>query len=326
MSIIAVVLAIMTPVYIQFSTAFKVRYINEQQTMNIKIATAMENYAEQDPLGSLPSPYTGGSINNGIVNPGGSNANDVLFRDLLRSEAAITQMNDDAFASARVRVYQRLTTGQSITQPAYGAFGPAVLIKYQTGFVYNTECPRATSACNPSASGVPGDSPVLSASNVDSWATSGNDHSSVMVTNLGAHKKKLDDTTSKIKLIQNKIIELVNIRTLAGTPGSSTNYLPAATGVGAPNLSGASPGTNEGCYDGWYDLSVANVNILPQLGLSKGEFGTTSWGAVIQYCRDYDSLASGSNTAPHYGAIRVNYDLTTGIAPTNATTNAIFTF
>ena len=184
-SIIGVILAIMTPVYVQFSTAFNVRYLTEQKAMNMKIASAMERFSEQDPLGALPTPYSSGSYTRAIVNPGGTNSSDVLLRDFLRSEGAVRQMNDDAFASQRVRVYQRLASGLSLTQPAYGAFGPSVLLKYQTGFIYNTECPRASTSCNPSASGIPGDSPVLTATNVNTWDTAGNDHSEVMVSNIG---------------------------------------------------------------------------------------------------------------------------------------------
>lgn len=120
------------------------------------------------------------------------------------------------------------------------------------------------------------------------------------------------------------------------TPGSCTetiqtpqNPYPAPSGVGAPNLSGQAASLNQGCFDGWYNLAAADVNVLAQLGLSASEFAKTPWGGTIEYCRDYDvASASAPGEFPHYGALRFHREVSTGVSPSlnNLVENVVISF
>jgi len=49
---------------------------------------------------------------------------------------------------------------------------------------------------------------------------------------------------------------------------------------------------------------------------SNFEMGRSEWGGSIEYCRDYDpSLSSPYGTAPHFAALRIHKDLTSGGPP-----------
>ena len=96
---------------------------------------------------------------------------------------------------------------------------------------------------------------------------------------------------------------------------------------GTLTLGPANATTNMGCRDGWYNLAATNVDILTQLGMDKSEQGVTAWGGVIDFCRDYDPALSGThNSPPHYGALRMNRDATSAVAPTVLSNAVIITF
>jgi hypothetical protein len=57
------------------------------------------------------------------------------------------------------------------------------------------------------------------------------------------------------------------------------------------------------------------------MGVSSTEFGTTAWGGAMEYCRDYEpdgTDTSNADTPPHYAAIRIHKNVSTGGSPDNS--------
>ncbi len=299
-----------------------------QAVINSSIASAATNWAAaESALGALPAPYTGTGRTNAIVNTASAAVGDVSFMDMIRlNRVEPAAFNDDASAAQNVRVYQRLT-GLTETVPLYRGSGPVSTLTYQLGVVYNTECALTGSACNPTpATGIPGASVVLTAANRQAWDVTGPDFSPIFFSNLSVQRARLDRTAEQVRKISNEMVRLFNLRRISAGPTATTNFYP--DNLPTSNLSGAVPGTNMGCRDGWYDLSAGTVNILAQLALPQAEFGTTPWGGSIQYCRDYDPLGTnGANAEPHYGALRLRASVSLGLAPTGAAaTDMVVTF
>ncbi|ELL1256095.1 type II secretion system protein [Pseudomonas aeruginosa] len=312
--------ASMFPMFAAFN---ELNYRTGQKLTNEQIGQGMTAWAaSESPVGDLPTPYTGSGYTSTVVNKGSTTATDMALMDLMRRNGVdAKQFNDDGTAPANVRVYQRLT-GLTESFPLFPDSGPYATLTYQLGVIYSTACAKSGSTCNPSPTGVPGSSPILTAANRSTWDVVSPDFSAAYISTLPLQRSKLAVTGSRMRRISNEMVKYFNLLRVSAAPTATTNFYPAPTGGGAPNLSGQSPAANMGCRDGWYTLGNANVNVLDQLALPKAELAVTAWGGAIQYCRDFDPLGTnGPNAEPHYGALRINGNVSTGSAPTGLTAN-----
>jgi prepilin-type N-terminal cleavage/methylation domain-containing protein len=305
----------------QMGALSTMEYNARQQSTNAAIASAMESWAaSQSNLGDLPAPYTGAGLTSAPLNPASAAAPDLALMDLIRrNRVDPSSFVDDASAMRNVRVYRRLT-GLTETFPIYRNTGPVATLTYQVGVIYTTACAFTGSTCNPNPGlGIPGQSPVLSAANRQTWDTVNPDVGAVFLSNLGVQRARLDLTAERMRKISNELVKFFNLMRISAAPTATTNFFPSTPLV---NLAGANPATNMGCRDGWYNLDDANVTVLAQLSLPQNEFGVTPWGGRIQYCRDYDPLGTnGANAEPHYGALRIRASVSLGLAPTGVAAN-----
>jgi hypothetical protein len=94
----------------------------------------------------------------------------------------------------------------------------------------------------------------------------------------------------------------------------------------AASKSGQNPAGNQGCRDGWYSLATSDV--LAQIQQSSQLYGTTAWGGAVEFCRDYDPLGAKVADAPHKAALRINANVSQGIAPDSVVSgnNIVLTF
>ncbi|WNV05864.1 type II secretion system protein [Candidatus Methylospira mobilis] len=287
---------------------------NQKQLVNNRlVGTALLLWAKNNTaLGKLPAPYSGAGYNSTIYNPGDTSATGLALQQFLQQQGlGLSEVNDDNFAAHRVRVFQKVA-GLTESIPIYVQSGPLVTLTYDFGVIYQTAC-AINSSCNTAT--IPGDSAALSSSNYTTWSVSGTDMSPAFVSTLPLQEAMLDLTVQRLNTIRDKTVVYYNAQRLGAAPNDTTNWFPAPTGSGTANLSGASAATNQFCYDGWYQLNAANVNILPQVGLGQSEFSVTAWGGRIEYCRDYDLTLAGAGVAPHYAAVRINQSVSTGSAP-----------
>lgn len=297
---------------------------NMQATNNLTISDVLLDYARtQSTLGQLPAPYSGNGYTSTVLDP----SNTTLVTSLTQANLSAGQINDDGTDAHNVRVYQ-LATGLNQQVPLYFRSGPLVTIAYQVGAVYSTTCSLTGGTCNPGTGGVPGYSGSLTTANAATWMPVTPDYGAQIFSTLALQKSMLQTTASRTDTMRDAFQNFFRERERMAAANDTTNWYPAPNGTGAPNLSGANPVTNNGCYDGWYNLADANVNVLAQVGLDSGRYGTTQWGGMIQYCRDYNPLATGPNSIPHYGAIRFNAQVSTGIAPDPSipSNNVLLTF
>lgn len=302
-------------------------YVLQQNLNNEAISRAMVDAS----LDGLPDPYTGAGFTSTIYDPASADADDLALGErIAANRVSQLQINTDGFASQRVRVYQKVS---DLTHdlPLFGLAGELVPIKYDYGVIYMTACAKSDATCNPTpATGLPGDSPKIDDSNYTTWKVAGSDRDAVRFSNLSLQRSRLVQTVQRINELREKMRIYFNALQVSGAPGSDQNYFPAPGSSGAPNFSGSVPSTNQDCHDGWYTLGAANVDVVEQLGLSKGEYATTLWGASIEYCRDYNPSATGvadEGNVPHAGALRINRDVTSGSSPSStAANNVIFSF
>lgn len=284
-----------------------------------RIASVLLAYSRQETaLGTLPTPYTGGDFHSSLLDPA-----DAVFAARLRAAGLnTTTVNHDGSAAANVRVYQRVA-GLTTNVPVFFQSGPLSTLTYDFAAIYQTACPK-DAACN---TGLPGNSTALTSSNFINWSEAGTDFALVFVSTLPQQKRMLAETMRRVGVLRRAIDGFRQALRLAAAADDGTNFHPAPTGVGAPNLAGANPVSNEGCHDGWYSLAASNVNVIPQVGLAQGEFATTAWGGAIQYCRDYEPAAGGTSTAdqpPHSAALRMHLSLSRGVAPSTPGNNLVF--
>lgn len=292
-------------------TSRRLMYQEKQHLTNDMITSALLDYAaNQTTTGSLPPPYTGASYTSTVYNPADASAAGVaLTTALLQTGLASTEINDDGRSARNVRVYQRVANLTSQV-PLYVQSGPLVTLTYQAGAVYMTACPIATASCNPSASGVPGSSPAMTTGSFQTWNTTGTDLAPSLISTLPLQKQMLSTTVQRAERIRDALLSYLRAQQVTAAAGDATNWYPA----GSTSLGGVAPASNQGCRDGWYDLT--STNILPTIGLSVGEFATTAWGGRIEYCRDYDPIGTkAANAPPHYAAIRFNANVTAANPP-----------
>lgn len=330
--VLGIVSIMMSPVYNDLLTAQRSAYFEKHRLNNQLIGAGLLSYAANSTqYGRLPAPYTGGGYTKTIYNPADATAPGVaLALALTQTGITPTEINDDDTTTRNVRSYQ-LISGISQQTPLYFQSGPLVTLIYDFGAIYLTACPKSAVACNPTAgTGVPGSSAALTGVNYASWSTSGTDGPAFFVSSLPVQKQMLATTSQRLDKVRDSLLGYLRAQQLTAAGGDSTNWYPNQAGASsAGSLSGATPGTNQGCRDGWYDLSSGSVLVLPIIGLAVQEFGMTAWGGAVQYCRDYDPTSTKvANAAPHYAAIRINATATSGIAPDGGVpgNNIVLTF
>lgn len=310
--VVGILSIVIAPLLNSYVTSLRASYFKKQEVNNQAIGIALQNFAhDSTTLGTLPAPYTGNGYTSTVYNPtDASVAGQALTDALTQTGVNSSELNDDNYSSHRVRVYQRVA-GLTMQTPLYFQSGPLVRLTYQYGAVYMTACPKGTSSCNPSASGVPGDSPVMTAANYATWTTTGTDLSPFFVTTLPLQKQMLANTAQKLDKVRDKLLSYFTAQQRTASGNDTTNWWLPNPGT----MAGQSPATNQGCRDGWYDLST-NTTILPSVGLTTTEYGMTAWGGPIQFCRDYDPTGTKTpDAAPHLAAIRIHSSVSTGSAP-----------
>ena len=291
-------------------------YALDQDRINRGIAAGMMEWvAATDDL-NLPAPFTDGAddVYSAPLDPDDA-ANLELVQYIQDRAVDVTQITSDGTNMERVRVYQRLND-RILTVPLLGASGPGVTLTYDVAAVYSTRCDRNDAGCN--GAPLPGDSPALNAGNVATWDTAGTDSNPVMISTISLHRERLRVSAFRMNRVRDQIRAFANAQLLAAPPGSTTNFLP---GAGAPL--GA---TNQGCWQNWLDLSTSAV--LSTVGLGPEEFGVTAWDGAVEYCSDYDPAGTGPDLQPHVGALRINVDVSRGLAPDPGVpgNNAFLTF
>jgi len=330
--IIGVMTIMIAPTFNSLMTAQKTAYDEKHRLNNQLIGAGLMNFAANSTLlGRLPVPYTGSGYTKTIYNASDATQFGLdLSHALTQSGISPNEINEDATASHKVRVYQ-LVQGLQQDVPLYFQSGPLVRLTYDYGAVYLTACPQGTGTCNPTpATGVPGSSLELTAANFSTWATAGTDSPAFFVSSLPIQKQMLATTVQRLEKVRDTLLSYLRAQQVTAAGGDKTNWFPNQAGLPAAGTkSGAVPGTNQGCRDGWYDLSDGAVTALPTVGLSAQEYGTTAWGGSIQYCRDFDPTGSKTpNDPPHYGAIRILKDVTSGGGPDAVVSgnNVVLTF
>lgn len=331
--IISITSIIITLAYNDMITGQRSAYFEKHRLNNQLIGNvALLNYAANSMLnGRLPAPYTGGGYTKTIYNPADGTAPGIaLSSALMQTNINPAEINDDGTAAQNVRVYQ-MVSGLTQPMPLYSQSGPLVTISFDYGAIYLTACPKAGANCNPTAAtGIPGASPALTGANLTTWTTAGTDGPPTFVSSLPVQKMMLAGTVQRLDKLRDILLGYLRTKQQTAGGGDATNWFPNQTGASAAgSLSGATPGINQGCRDGWYDLSNGSVLVLPEIGLGVQEYGTTAWGGVVQYCRDYDPLASKvADAAPHVAAIRINSSVSLGIAPDGGVpgNNVVLTF
>lgn len=269
-------------------------------------------------LGKLPEPYSGGGLRNAVLDPSDAD----LVSLFSQSGLLPRDINSDGTAAQNARVYQR-TPDITMQVPLYFRSGPLVTLAYQIGAVYSTRCPISSGACA-GVAGIPGASTALTLANVGSWAPTDPDYGVQIFSTLQLQRSMMQTTVTNVDLMRDNFQNYYRESQRLASATDTTNWYPAA----ATSLAGQNPATNQGCYDGWYDLSSPAVNILAQIGMDQARYGKTQWGGPLQYCRDYKPTAVGPNKVPHYGAIRLNSNVSAGVAPdsSNPTNNVVLTF
>ena len=320
--VIGIVSIMMSPVFGDLLTAQRSAYVEKHRLNNQLISAALMSYAANSTqYGRLPSAYTGGSYTKTVYNPADGTAPGIaLTQALTQTGINPAEINDDGTASSNVRVYQ-LVSGLTQQIPLYFQSGPLVTLTYDFGAIYLTACSKSIATCNPTpATGVPGSSVAMTGINYASWATSGSDGPAIFVSSMPIQKQMLATSTQRLDKMRDSLLGFFRARQQTAAGGDGTNWYPNQAGASAAgSLTGAMPGTNQGCRDGWYDLSSGAVLVLPTIGLAAQEFGKTAWGGAVQYCRDYDPTGTKvANATPHFAALRIHATVTSGIAPDGA--------
>lgn len=279
-------------------------------------------YAKAENKGRLPQPFTDApeSLNSVVADP-----DDTTITGYLLSEGLSQDLwNSNGYAGKRIRAYQMVT--QTVEIPFFTTGGETVTVTYDTGVVYQTNCLANDESCNPAANGLPGESGILTTSNIHTWDVNGMDINPYMFSTFQIQRKLVDQSAEKLLSVRDALKRIFYYSMLSAPPASVDNFYPYPTGFGAPDHSGRTPASNEGCRDGWYELSSNNVNILSLINLTpKTYYGKTAFGGGIEYCRDYDPTDTNANTPPHGVALRINKQISNGMSPA-ATGNLILSF
>lgn len=281
-------------------------------------ANALIQYALQQNNYNLPNPYTAANYNSAIADP----ANTTITPFFAQQGLTPTMINTDESAAGNLAVYQMITINDSVS--IFGTSGEQANITYQVGVIYQTDCSLHDATCNPNpVTGIPGDSPVFTTSNYQTWDVSGNDVRPHLFSTYIHHTEAVRATGEVLLTVRDALRAYHNAAKLASAPGATTNLYPIPGGA-APDLSGATAVSDEGCENGWYALNDPNVDVLAQIGLAPVSlYGQTTLGGSIEYCQDFDPGFAGANTSPDNAALRVNRNLSSSANPSSAGGNII---
>ena len=320
LALIGIVTVVLAPLVQWLRTSMQQTAQQQAVLDNHRLAAALQSYSGANtPLGTLPTPYSGGGYVHTVYNPSDTTAPGLaLAQQILQSGVSPTAVNDDGTAAHNVRVYQ-LISGLSQPSPLYTQSGPLVVLTYQLGALYQTQCSLAVGTCSTTL----GASATLTTSNAATWTTTPPDGAPTLVSTLPLQQSMLSTTVERLDHVRDQLTGYFRDAQIAGAAGDPTNFYPTS----APSLAGASPTSNQGCHDGWYDLTSASV--LPTVGLSSQEYGVTAWGVDVEYYRDYDPTNSkAADAPPHYSAVRINVDVSHGLNPDPAVAgnNVILSF
>ena len=311
--ITGILFLVFAPAFSRLAASQKRAYIEQAKMNNQSIALALLSYAATSTtLGVLPAPYSGSGYTNTVYNPGDVSAGGLALTQALNQNGltTATAINDDGTPGSNVRVYQ-LVNGLTLQTPLYFNSGQLVTLTYQLGAIYMSGCPKSDASCNPnSGTGIPGSSSVLTSANYATWNTAGTDLEPYIISTLPLQKNMLITTVQRLDRTRDALLGYVANKRITAAAGDTSNMFP----TDSPSQSGKTPGSNQGCRDGWYSLK--NSTILAQVSLSANENGQTAWGGDIEYCRDYDVTGTkGANVFPQYAAIRINASVSSGISP-----------
>lgn len=323
-AVFGLLLSIIAPLFANGRAAEMREYREKNQLVNRLISDALEAYGTSQPSkGMLPTPYTGAGFVATVFNSGDTSAAGVqLTQALTNTHIAPMEINTDGSAGANVRVYQMLG-GLTTSAPFEMQSGALVTLTYQFGVIYLTQCLKADSTCNPGAAGIPGSSPVLTTANYANYKLVGTDLALITVSSLRRQRSMLETTRNHLTELQDALLGDFRARQIIAASGDATNFYPAAS----TSKSGLTPGTNQGCRDGWYSLS--STDLLAQVQVSSIQYGKTEWGGAVEFCRDYDPLGTKTPDAPpHKAALRINANVSLGISPDPSVpgNNIILTF
>jgi hypothetical protein len=207
----------------------------------------------------------------------------------------------------------------------YFKSGDLVRLDYDVAVIYATGNCGALTTCNTNATASvpPGSSSLITAGNYTTWTTTSPDGDAYRISTLPIQKELLKKSTERLDKVRDSLTNYFRSMVLAAAASDTTNWYPS----GSSSMAGQTPSTTQGCRDGWYDL-YTDTGILNTVGLSPTEYGVTGWGGHVQYCRDYDPAVTAANTPPHYAALRIHKNVTTGSNPDGTTTsnNVVLTF
>lgn len=276
-------------------SAFSVAQDEEQEAINKRLASVALDYAATATLtGKLPTPEPAKyQFNLTGLTPA------VTTLKALLVEARITprEAND---TPQYARVYQ-VATPPDINVPLYGATGPAVTLSYEEGIIVATHC-RRDEACN---TPIPGASGVFDTSTFDTYTLQGEDFGLARFSTLGLQKLKLARTAENIDTIRTRMQEIFRERQRQTDANSTTNFFPR------PAVFPSAITTTYCSNAGWFNL---DDEILGQIGLT-ATHGLTAWGGKIQYCPDFDPANNGLDEPPHFAALRILSNPSTGGDP-----------
>lgn len=324
-AVLGILLVILAPLGQAMMSSQQLAYIEKHKLYNRNIADAFLSYARNtSPLGALPAPYTGNGYTKTAYNAADTTSAGMALSQALTDQGLPTsEINDDGMAGANVRVYQQVSD-LSYQMPLFVQSGPVATLTYQYGAVYLTQCRKADTSCNPTpATAVPGSSAAMTKTNFASWTTAGTDYPAVMVSSLPIQKEMLITTAQRLDKLRDAFLSNFRAAQITAAAGDATNFYPA----GATSLAGQTPGSNQGCRDGWYSLKTSDV--LSKIQLSAVEFGSTAWGGAVEFCRDYDPTGTKTpDASPHSAALRIRSNVSSGSAPdpTVSGNNLVLTF
>lgn len=297
----------------------------EQAEYNQVISEGFLDWAQTENNLKLPLPFTDGEWTSAPIDPAGADADAVSLRAAMVARGLlIDQVMTNNKSRPSLRVYQMVPDLQ-LAVPINGQSGPTAIVEYDLGAIYMTSCRKGRADCDPNpGTGIPGDSVVFAASNIETWNTSGRDKGLVRFSTWPLQYEYLKKTKQRIDFLRDALRGYFNTMYLSVPPDPAVNHFPVPNGGGAPDFSGSDPAINDGCRDGWYDLSAVNVNVLDQVGLQPEIYGVTLWGAPMEYCRDYDIGQVGVDAPPHNAAIRIHREVSRAISPGAPGDNLVF--
>lgn len=289
----------------------RVEYELRQKRVNLAIATAIEEWAKVYGSGTvqLPPPFTGtaNSVDYklAILDPSATAGSSPELMEFIRRQGVKPDEVLQADGGTPYqRVYQQIANTMFEEVPLFGSSGPRVRLTYRGGVVYTSDC------AVPCTDSFPGASATITDANRFTWQPADTDTGAAFVSTLSIERVKKTLLAERLRTLTTRMTAYVNTKTIESLPPDiAINHFP-------PNGPTAAAGSInvQGCLGGWYPLSVTQ---LAPLGLQASDYATTPWGGQIQYCRDYAPDGGAADAFPHYAALRINANLTSGADPSN---------